>query len=285
VLSAEKEAQILDVLAERFPNQYLQLSDEEVQEILDELGIKATTRQICELYKQFLREKVASSMKQLVKAVPLIVKLYDEENAGILEIAESLDFAPIIAFRALLIGRNMTLEQIELVMQSRDGADFPFLSKHDNEQLKMAQEADSITRELLEAPRAIPEAKGQPITPNEKKRKKNASDFEKKVGKKLTEMGVKFTTEEELINKMGATYATPDFLIVDGVMIEGSKVFWIDAKQFYGSDVVAARVLEQATRYNEMFGPGMLVFSLGFTQSLQDALPDVKLVSAAELGI
>jgi hypothetical protein len=95
-------------------------------------------------------------------------------------------------------------------------------------------------------------------------------------------------------------HATPDFVIEGGVKIAGKKVYWIDAKSYFGSDMDSVRVplirqsekyefvyyfnfvwkLTFATiRYNEVFGPGAVVFALGFTQSLASGTWSICAVS------
>jgi Protein of unknown function TPD sequence-motif len=46
-------------------------------------------------------------------------------------------------------------------------------------------------------------------------------------------------------------YATPDFVVKEGVEISGKKVFWIDAKSYFGSDLENVRIpiVMQASLY------------------------------------
>jgi len=186
----------------------------------------------------------------------------------------------------LLIGRKLSAEQIDQALFTKEKSKFLFLTKRDNDQLQQARAADIITRELLDTTTEDKLYKTIISSTTERKKKK-ATEFEKRVENKLVELSVKFVTEDDIRTKMGGVYASPDFVVEGGVNIAGKKVYWIDAKGYFGSDMDSVRVplIRQSTKYNEIFGPGAVVFSLGFTQSLATAVPGVILVSASQIGI
>jgi hypothetical protein len=107
----------------------------------------------------------------LEQLIPTVVQMYDKKQEDILEVAKAVDLPPVTAFRFLfpllilffwfaptnsipnrtiLIGRDMTAEQIEQVMQIREKSQFLFLSKRDNEQLEKAKKNDVVCRGQME---------------------------------------------------------------------------------------------------------------------------------------
>ena len=84
--------------------------------------------------------------------------------------------------------------------------------------------------------------------------------------------GVSIETEMELKqNNIGKLAATPDLVLLDEVYIDGARVHWIDAKSFYGSLVVEqheGKLLQQAAKYEQRFGPGAFVFKSGACKQL-----------------
>ena len=82
-------------------------------------------------------------------------------------------------------------------------------------------------------------------------------------------------TQEQKI-KFGKATNTPDFLITSELIINSKKVNWIDAKNFYGSNIefVISKIIKQIKKYLESYGSGCLIFNHGFNSELkfQDVL-------------
>ena len=74
------------------------------------------------------------------------------------------------------------------------------------------------------------------------------------------------------ISSASATPGHPDVLFEEPVLIQGREVRWLDAKNYLltSFEPIAAKLWEQARRYQRRFGPGAHVFSLGFTQGAYD---------------
>jgi len=73
---------------------------------------------------------------------------------------------------------------------------------------------------------------------------------------------------------------TPDFLFAQPVLINGKEVWWVEVKCFYACASTDLRpwaptfkVLTQVSKYVVKFGPGLLVFSQGFSAEFRDRLP------------
>ena len=112
---------------------------------------------------------------------------------------------------------------------------------------------------------------------------KKAEEFEIKLGKLLTRHGVRFKTQEELVEEQIKLYGkpinTPDFLILDDLRINGYKIGWIDAKNFYGarSWFIRLSIEKQIKKYVNEWGTGAIVFSMGYSDEL-DISEDVMLI-------
>jgi hypothetical protein len=102
-----------------------------------------------------------------------------------------------------------------------------------------------------------------------------AEAFEINMGSFLKQYGVKFKTQEELsqeqISKHGKAINTPDFLIESDLTINGKKINWIDAKNFYGADtwMINKSISKQTKKYVDEWGSGAIWFSLGFSEKLK----------------
>lgn len=103
--------------------------------------------------------------------------------------------------------------------------------------------------------------------------------FEENVAKKL--IGLKYKTEEDL----KGSPLTPDFLLTEPFIYNNKTMHWIDAKNFYGSDLpfTYKMLRKQADKYNKAFGSGMFVFRYSFCETLQ--IPDTELISYKDFVI
>merc|ERR1712194_619017 len=111
----------------------------------------------------------------------------------------------------------------------------------------------------------------------------------------LLKRGINFKTENALRMELGsairfADVATPDFLLLDDVQINGQSVCWIDCKCTFGSARILAEGLKsgksqmsrnlvmQIMEYNQAYGPGAFVYSLGFSEGLADVVASAQRV-------
>ena len=70
--------------------------------------------------------------------------------------------------------------------------------------------------------------------------------------------------------KFGKAINTPDFLITSEFIINNKKINWIDAKNFYGSNIefIISKIKKQIKKYLESYGSGCLIFNYGFNSNL-----------------
>jgi len=116
-----------------------------------------------------------------------------------------------------------------------------------------------------------------------------ANILEEAMANFLTKSGINFKTENALRLELGSAIrtmdvATPDFLLLDEVQINGQSVCWIDCKCTFGSarilteglksgkSQMSKNLVTQSMRYNQAYGPGAFVYSLGFSEGLADVV-------------
>lgn len=119
---------------------------------------------------------------------------------------------------------------------------------------------------------------------------RKAAEFEEAVCNHLRTEGVPFQTEEDLRafyskgdQAGGDNQATPDIVLDASIVVNGQSVRWLDAKNFFGAAGYDHRSLfyknarRQAERYKQIWGPGALVYGLGFCDDLQHQLRNCAL--------
>ena len=109
-----------------------------------------------------------------------------------------------------------------------------------------------------------------------------AQQFEHIVAEKLTAMHVSFLREQEQKEqqkrRLMPKFGTPDFFLVDPIMINNHIIHWIEAKTPMGSLRLATfesrhkipmkQTLKQIEQYVN-YGPGAIIFLNGFVPDLQ----------------
>ena len=127
----------------------------------------------------------------------------------------------------------------------------------------------------------------------------DAEAFEAATERFLTHLGVRFVTQAQQQARLGAQRIqgapTPDFLLLaeQPVKINGARVHWIEVKNFYGCGVedvrswaVHLKMLPQAMRYLDSFGPGAVVFAGGYSSAMRSWLPpEIQLLDGSCLEI
>lgn len=95
-----------------------------------------------------------------------------------------------------------------------------------------------------------------------------SQQYEQHVQNWLDQHDIQYYTQEQLIEQNSRL--TPDFLLKSPITINNQTIHWIDAKNFYGAMVpyILRSLKKQSAKYNDVFGPGAFVFSLGYTTEL-----------------
>ena len=121
--------------------------------------------------------------------------------------------------------RNYSKNKIKNLFSEKN----KFKKNYDNEQFKLAIKNDIIYKI---------DQKTQLI---------NSQNFEKKIEKYLKTHKVQFYTENDLRKKN--IKLTPDFLLKTPIKINNELIHWIDAKNYYGSDIYTHRHKKQGIKY------------------------------------
>jgi hypothetical protein len=89
----------------------------------------------------------------------------------------------------------------------------------------------------------------------------------------LDDHNVGYRDEEEL---RGAYPKTPDILLDEPVVFNGTKLYWIESKANFGDRTEVSRNYKrQLLPYSELFGPGMVIYWFGVVDGLQGRRSDV----------
>jgi hypothetical protein len=89
--------------------------------------------------------------------------------------------------------------------------------------------------------------------------------FETLIAKTLRKLGISFLTEKEL--RQSKSPITPDYLLRKPITLHNSgknyQIFWIDAKNYphYDSLLTREKLVKQAAKYVDAFGPGAFIFN------------------------
>ena len=97
----------------------------------------------------------------------------------------------------------------------------------------------------------------------------------------LDDHDVGYRDEEEL---RGAYPKTPDILLDEPMVYNGTKLFWIESKANFGDRTEVSRNFKrQLQPYSELFGPGMVIYWFGVVDGLQGRRNDVFVGTAETL--
>lgn len=199
-----------------------------------------------------LRDKVIKKSYKMRLMGPKLLALY-KKGFDILELSQTYDYAPYGLFRVILAAMGHSKRRIQDIGRNPE----KHLDDRDLQTYKTAVENDIIGNPDDTVPAQI------------------GSDFEKLLEKYFTKNGIKFVTQDHLVKKqmesVGRAVATPDIHFPDGISINDQKIFWVDAKSYYGGNVfyIKNSMKKQANKYNKIYGPGAFIFKRGFSSQLK----------------
>jgi hypothetical protein len=178
-------------------------------------------------------------------------KIITDYNNGIniLELSKKYDGSPLNLLRIIFQSKYNT-KLTKLIKHTK------LLSKHDSTQLNIAINNDAYA--LVNQDEVL----------------KKADEFEKSIEIILKKLKIKYKTQKELAveqtKESDKPSNTPDFLILDDLYINGKKINWIDAKNFYGSNskFIKLKIIKQTKKYIDKWGFGSIIFNLGFCSDL-----------------
>jgi hypothetical protein len=237
------------------PQSYAPISEKEVERVYNKSISEFPTQKnltkevIVSIRNNYMRNYMIFNHKNLIKNSKKIIEDYDN-GMDVVKISGSYDISPLNILREVF-NKKYKNKLTKLILNPK------LLSTHDINQLELAVENDVYA--LIDQSQI----------------KKDSIDFEKDIENILIKNGVKFKTQDELVEEQMKTHGkainTPDFLIESDLYINGSKVNWIDAKNFYGANIpfVKDKIKKQTRKYLDTWGPGCIIFKLGFNEKLR----------------
>lgn len=239
---------------------YAPMSEKEIKYLFEKIinKFKNSSSNIPEYFNEkiilsiranLMREHMIKTHRKLLKQKINIIRDYDNQM-DILNLSTKYDGSPLNLLRIIFINKYKK-KLTQIIVKNK------ILDQRDREQLDIA-----ISNDLY-------------ALINQNEILKKSSDFELKIQNILDSLGIRYKTQEDLakeqIKKSNVATNTPDFLILDNLIINGIKINWIDAKNFYGLDnqYIKKRIKKQTKKYIDTWGTGAIIFNLGFGSELK----------------
>lgn len=213
-------------------------------------GISMSIAKINSFRKVYMRDKFIKKHRLMERFADKMAKDYNN-GIDIIDISKRYDFPPVAILRLILLKKGLSRVQIKKVTkdpQLLEGRDRDqFLIAIDNDYL-----ADFEQEEIREA----------------------ADSFERTIEQFFQKRHIPFRTQAELtrdqIQLINRAVITPDLYFPQGVIINGKKLHWIDAKNYYGGNAsyVYGTISKQSDKYTKMYGSGGFIFKQGFSEAL-----------------
>lgn len=251
------EKMIIKNLNKKPPKSYDKISSEELKNIYDKVMTNFSndktknfsTQIILSIRANVMREHMILTHRKIISKEKLIISDY---NLGIelKELVTKYDGSPLNLLR--MIFQSKYHEKLTKIINKTK-----ILTPHDKSQLDWAISHDAYAL----------------INQDEILTKSN--EFEEKIAIILNKLNIKYKTQSDLaieqISQSNKATNTPDFLILDNLYINGNKINWIDAKNFYGAKTkfMIKKIKEQTKKYINTWGSGSIIYNLGFNSQLE----------------
>ncbi len=212
-----------------------------------------------------------------------IVKGYARINAGIARIAEKyhhgtdilslskrFDFPPLSLLRSIFMRLGYGTGALHSVFANKKSPS-TVLKGRDVEQYKKAEEYDAESVINQQAAAVV------------------AATNEEAFVAYIRGLGIALQTQDSLteqqMNDCGRAVLTPDILFIDEVYINNQRVYWIDYKDYMGTNVgfLLESNTKQAAKYMKEWGPGALCYHRSFVSNV--SIPDTLLLDVAALPL
>jgi hypothetical protein len=234
---------------------YSPMTEQEIQSLskyIQRSSTRMSTRQAMSLRNALLQQKAVKRHYILVKDSKILARKYNR-GESVLSLSRQFDYPPVNVFRAVLTGLGYSKKRIKTCLQNPREK----LESREYHEFEAAEKADIVSNMDQEFGHQRGEV------------------FEDIVGNFLKENGITFVRQDvlaaEQLEKFKKAIATPDFLFIDNVEINGQRVAWIDVKSFYGANTKLRlkKTRNQAARYIDYWGTGAIFFLEGFGASFQ----------------
>ena len=242
------------------PTSYAKMNQNELDELYNHITKKFSKTYFENFNKDIILSIILSIRGNLMRTHMIIYNknitsneiniINDYENGiNIIELVTKYDSSPLNILR--LIFKNKYKIKLSQIITYDN-----ILNKRDKKQLDIAIKNDAYA--LI----------------NQDEILKKSGEFEEKIEKILNLLNIKYKTQNDLaveqIKKNNNPINTPDFLILDNFYINGIKINWIDAKNFYGmnSKFTKKKIKSQTDKYINKWGIGAIIFSISFCSKL-----------------
>lgn len=201
----------------------------------------------------------------------MIGRISTEYNASsIIELSSKYDFPPLNLLRGILLFRHFNPSQIYDIFAGRKNPT-GVLSGRNLEQYKLALDNDAEA------------------SFNQQEVARIAAENEARTVSYFNSVGVAMKTQDELTKEQmkehGRAVATPDILFTEPVYVNGSRVHWLDYKDYTATEIpfIFKSNVDQASRYIEKWGPGVMCYRTGVVENV--TIPSTMCLSGEYLPI
>jgi hypothetical protein len=220
-----------------------------------------TFSQAISLRSAYLQQKVMYRHQILRKQAKKVSNQY-QMGHNVLDLAKKADQPPMNVFRVIL-SSAMKWDKSKIKKSLRDP-----------KTLKERERNEFLAAESMDIVSMV----------NQNEIHENSEKFEDLLSAWLEKKGVRFARQKELETEQkeefGRTVLTPDFLLLDEVIINGTPCHWIDCKAFYGANLqfTIKKTKQQMKRYIDHWGTGAIVYLQGFSEAIK--IQDCALLNA-----
>jgi hypothetical protein len=172
-------------------------------------------------------------------------------KSNVLNLSKKYNASPINIIRVVFIHRGMNNKEIRKLFFNTNR-----MNEYDKTQFELAVKYDNYG------------------FVDDNKISELSLKFEKEIEEILKKNNVVYKTQQQLTDEQSAegnVYSTPDFLILSELYINGKKINWIDAKNYYGfyNNFVIGKIKKQTAKYINLYGDGCIVFKYGFSSKIK----------------
>jgi hypothetical protein len=247
------EKYIIKLLNKKPYKCYAKISNSELDNIYNKINNKFNTKInnniILSIRSSFVKNHmIINNNKNISNNSKRIILDYNNK-INILQISTKYDISPLNILR--FIFKNKYSKKLTYIIKNNN-----ILNNYDKIQLNIAIKNDEYS--LIDNSQIL----------------NDANDYELFIQNFLTKNNIKFKTQNELVKEQiklyGTPINTPDFLILSNLYIDNFKINWIDAKNYYGSNIyfIKSKIENQIEKYIKEYGTGSIVFKLGFSDNL-----------------
>jgi len=240
---------------------YGPMDGQEIEQMRDHIkSTQMSILQVISLRSAYLQQKVMYRHQILKKQAKNAYNQY-KKGVNVLDLAKDLDQPPMNVFRIILSQMKWSKAQIKRTL--RDPHQF---ETRERKEFLAAESSDIVSMV------------------NQVEIQKNAEIFEDVLSAWLKGKKIRFVRQKQLESEQkkefGTAVLTPDFLLLDSVLINGVPCHWIDCKAFYGANLqfTIKKTNKQMKRYINHWGSGAIVYLQGFSEKIK--ISDCLLLNA-----